>query len=78
MDDRQPAGPGRQLTGALSAGPRYNFTVTFRELALILVVVAAGVTLLWWETGRDRALLSAAAIMLGIFAVAGAFAVIVT
>jgi hypothetical protein len=52
--------------------------VTFRELLLILIVVAAGVTLLWWETGRDRALLSAAAIMLGIFAVAGAIAVVVT
>jgi hypothetical protein len=55
-----------------------NSSVTFRELLLILIVVAAGVTLLWWETGRDRALLSAAAIMLGIFAVAGAIAVVVT
>jgi hypothetical protein len=52
--------------------------VTFRELILILIVVAAGVTLLWWETGRDRALLSAAAIMLGIFAVTGMIAVLIT
>jgi len=51
--------------------------VTFRELILILIVVAAGVMLLWWELGRDRALLSAAAIMLGIFAVAGTIAVLV-
>ncbi len=56
----------------------YNSDVTFRELILILIVVAAGVTLLWWELGRDRALLSAAAIMLGIFAVAGTVAVLVT
>jgi hypothetical protein len=52
--------------------------VTFRELIMILIVVAAGVTLVWWELGRDRALLSAAAIMLGIFAVAGTIAVLVT
>ncbi|HEY8767529.1 MAG TPA: hypothetical protein VIP09_09795 [Dehalococcoidia bacterium] len=52
--------------------------MTFRELILILIVVAAGVMLLWWELGRDRALLSAAAIMLGIFAVAGTIAVLVT
>jgi hypothetical protein len=52
--------------------------VTFREFILILIVVAAGVTLLWWETGRERALLSAAAIMLGIFAVAGTIAVLFT
>jgi hypothetical protein len=52
--------------------------VTFRELILIIIVVAAGVTLLWWETGRDRALLSAGAIMLGIFAVAGTIAVLLT
>ncbi len=56
----------------------YNHSVTFRELILILIVVAAGVMLLWWELGRDRALLSAAAIMLGIFAVAGTIAVLVT
>jgi len=52
--------------------------VTFRELILILIVVTAGVTLLWRETGRDRALLSAAAIMLGIFAVVGMIAVLLT
>lgn len=52
--------------------------MTFRELILILIVVSAGVLLLWWELGRDRALLSAAAIMLGIFAVAGTIAVLLT
>ena len=56
----------------------YNRSVTIRELILILIVVAAGVTLLWWETGRDRALLSATVIMLGIFAVAGSIAVLLT
>jgi hypothetical protein len=52
--------------------------VTFRELILIMIVVAAGVALIWWETGRERALLSAAAIMLAIFAVAGTIAVLFT
>ena len=52
--------------------------MTFRELLLILIIATAGVGLLWWETGKDRALLSAAAIMLSIFAVAGAIAVVIT
>jgi hypothetical protein len=52
--------------------------VTVRELLLILIVVAAGVTLVWWETGRDQALLQATVIMLGIFAVAGSIAVFLT
>jgi hypothetical protein len=50
--------------------------MTFRELVLILVVVAIGATFLWWETSRDEALISATAIMLGIFAFAGALAVV--
>ena len=61
-----------------ASGFLYNSDVTFRELILILIVVAVGVTLLWWETGRDRALLSAGVIMLGIFAVAGSIAVLLT
>ena len=61
-----------------ASGFLYNSGVTFREFILILIVVAAGVTLLWWETGRDRALLSAGIIMLGIFAVAGSIAVLST
>jgi hypothetical protein len=48
----------------------------FKELALILLVVAAGTLFVWSETGRDNALLSAAAVMLGIFAVGGAVAVV--
>jgi hypothetical protein len=52
--------------------------MTFRELALILAVVAIGVAFIWYETGRDRALLSASAIMLGIFAIGGAVAVVVS
>jgi len=52
--------------------------MTFRELALILIVVAIGTGFVWNETGRDRALLSAAAVMLGIFAVGGAIAVVAT
>lgn len=50
--------------------------MTFRELALILGVVALGSVFVYFETGRDRAILSAAAIMLGIFAVGGAIAVV--
>ncbi len=50
--------------------------MSFRELILILLVVAAGTAFVWNETGRDRALLSAGAIMLGIFAFFGAFAVV--
>ena len=50
--------------------------MSFRELALILLVVAIGSAFVWNETGRDNALLSAAAIMLGIFAVGGAVAVV--
>lgn len=49
--------------------------MSFRELALILFVVAVGAAFAWNETGRDNALLSAAAIMLGIFAIGGAVAV---
>lgn len=49
-----------------------------RDLVLILVVVALGSAFLWWETGRDEALISATAIMLGIFAFAGALAVVVS
>jgi hypothetical protein len=52
--------------------------VEFRELFLILLLVGICVTYLWWETGRDEALLSAGAIMLGIFAFAGAVAVVAT
>lgn len=48
----------------------------FRELALILLVVAAGVLFVWFETGRDRALLSVAAVMMAVFAVVGAIAVV--
>lgn len=47
----------------------------FRELILILLIVAGGVAFVWNETGRDNALLTGAAIMLGIFAVGGAVAV---
>ncbi len=50
--------------------------MTFRELVLILVTVAIGCGFLWWETGRNEALLSATAIMLGIFAFAGAITVV--
>lgn len=49
-----------------------------RELILILLIVAAGIAFVWNETGRERALLSGGAIMLGIFAVGGAVAVVVT
>jgi hypothetical protein len=52
--------------------------MSFRELALILVVVALGAVFVYFETGRDRALLAAAGIMLGIFAVGGAIAVVAT
>lgn len=52
--------------------------MNFEELALILLVVAAGTLFAWNETGRDNALLSAAAVMLCIFAVGGAFAVVVS
>ncbi|HVP05793.1 MAG TPA: hypothetical protein VMT90_08970 [Dehalococcoidia bacterium] len=52
--------------------------MNFEELALILFAVAAGTLFIWNETGRDNALLSAAAIMIGIFAVGGAFAVVVS
>jgi hypothetical protein len=50
--------------------------MTFRELVFILIMVGLGSLFLWWETGRDEALISAAAIMLGIFALAGAIAVV--
>jgi hypothetical protein len=50
----------------------------FRELIVILLIVAGGVAFVWNETGRERALLSGAAIMLGIFAVGGAVAVVVS
>ena len=50
--------------------------MTFRELVLILIMVAFSAGFLWWETGRSEALLSATAIMLGIFAFAGAIAVV--
>jgi hypothetical protein len=53
-----------------------NLCVTFRELFIILFIVGVGATYLWWETGRNEAVLSAAAIMLGIFAAAGAVAVV--
>jgi hypothetical protein len=55
-----------------------NSPVTFEELVVILFVVFLGSAFLWYETGRDEALLSAAIIMLGIFAVAGAVAVVAT
>lgn len=47
-----------------------------RELFLILLMVGLGSAILWWESGREEALISAAAIMIGIFAVAGAIAVV--
>jgi hypothetical protein len=50
----------------------------FRELVLILLIVAGGAVFVWNETGRDNALLSGAAIMLGIFAVGGAVAVAIS
>jgi hypothetical protein len=50
--------------------------MSLRELILILLAVAAGAAFVWNETGRDKALLSAAAIMLGIFALGGAVAVV--
>lgn len=49
-----------------------------RELVLILIIVALGAGLLWWESDRDEAIVSATAIMLGIFAFAGAVAVVVS
>ena len=52
--------------------------MSMRDLGLILVMVAVAATFLWWETGRDEALISATAIMLGIFAFAGALAVVAT
>ena len=55
-----------------------NRRVTFTELVFILIIVAIASAFLWWETGREEALLSAAAIMLGIFAFAGALAVVVS
>lgn len=50
----------------------------FRELILIVLIVAGGVAFVWNETGRNNALLSAAAITLGVFLVLGMFAVIIT
>ena len=50
----------------------------FEELVLILFAVAVGTLFIWNETGRDKALLSAAAVMICIFAVGGAFAVVVS
>jgi len=50
----------------------------FRELVLILLVVAGGIAFVWNETGRNNALLSAAAITLGVFLVLGTFAVVIT
>ena len=46
--------------------------------AVILGVVLLASVFLWWESGREEAILSAALIMLGIFAVAGAIAVVAT
>lgn len=50
--------------------------MSIRELILILIVVAGGAAFVWNETGRDKPLLSATAIMLGIFAFFGAIAVV--
>lgn len=50
--------------------------MSFRELALILLVVAVGAGFVYLETGRDRAILAAAGIMLVIFAIGGAVAVV--
>jgi hypothetical protein len=50
----------------------------FRELILIVLIVAGGVAFVWNETGRNNALLSAAAITLGVFLVLGMVAVIIT
>ena len=52
--------------------------MTLTELVFILIIVAVASAFLWWETGREEALLSATAIMLGIFAFAGALAVVVS
>jgi hypothetical protein len=52
--------------------------MTFEELVFILIVVAVGAGFIWWQTERSEALLSATAIMLGIFAFAGAIAVVTT
>jgi hypothetical protein len=49
-----------------------------RELLVILVVTALGCLFIWYETGRERALLTTMAIFLAAFAVCGGVAVAVT
>ncbi len=49
-----------------------------RELLVILVVAALGCLFIWYETGRERAILTTAAIFLGAFALLGAVAVVAT
>lgn len=50
--------------------------MSFRELVLILLIAAVGAVLIYFETGRDRAVLATAAIMLSIFALGGLVAVV--
>ena len=49
-----------------------------RELIVILVVTALGCVFIWYETGRERAILTTLALFLAAFAVCGAVAVTVT
>lgn len=50
----------------------------FRELLMILIVGLICCVFVWFERGRDPAIATVAAIMLGGFAVLGAFAVVIT
>jgi len=49
-----------------------------RELLVILIVAALGCLFVWYETGRNRAILTTAAIFLFAFAFFGAVAVVAT
>ena len=49
-----------------------------RELLVILVVTALGCLFVWYETGRERAVLTATAVFLVAFALCGAVAVAAT
>ncbi len=49
-----------------------------RELLVILVVTALGCVFVWYETGRQRAILTTLGVFLVAFALCGAVAVVVT
>lgn len=49
-----------------------------RELIVILIVTALGGAFVWYETGRDRAVLTTLGVFIAAFAVCGGLAVAVT